>query len=169
MIPMPEQVRRKTVLACQTAIAKGGVAVLIVPVDIAHANASDDVPYSVHTNVPVVRPSDGDLDRVADILNSAGDKVAIYGLAERQGRYDDACHAAEDRVGSGAWNGPCIRRKPCCRAIHLRVRHDPRKLIALAGLSGHGCRCRNVKSNGRSPVPPFNRFSFLYDYRISGR
>ena len=56
MIITPEQARRKTVIACQTAIAKGGVAVLIVPVDIAHADASDNVPYSVHTNVPVVRP-----------------------------------------------------------------------------------------------------------------
>ena len=34
MILTPEQARRKTVMACQTAIAKPGVAVLIVPVDI---------------------------------------------------------------------------------------------------------------------------------------
>src|SRR6202041_3146227 len=77
MILTPEQARRKTVMACQTAIAKGGVAVLIVPVDIAHASASDEVPYSIHTSVPVVRPSDADLDRVAEILNS-GEKIAIY-------------------------------------------------------------------------------------------
>lgn len=76
----PEQARRKTVIACQTAIAKGGVAVLIVPVDIAHADANDDVPYSVHTNVPIVRPNDADLDRAAEILNS-GDRIAAHCLA----------------------------------------------------------------------------------------
>src|SRR6202042_2788550 len=75
MIITPEQARRKTVIACQTAIAKGGVAVLIVPVDIAHANASDDVPYSVHTNHPVVRPTDADLSEIAHIIN-AGQQIA---------------------------------------------------------------------------------------------
>ena len=95
MIIAPEQARRKTVIACQTAIAKGGVAVLIVPVDIAHANASDDVPYSVHTNVPIVRPSDADLDRVADILNSGGDKIAIYGGSGCRGAHAEILAVAE--------------------------------------------------------------------------
>ncbi|MFM0205837.1 thiamine pyrophosphate-binding protein [Paraburkholderia sediminicola] len=95
MIITPEQARRKTVIACQTAIAKGGVAVLIVPVDIAHANTSDDVPYSVHTNVPMVRPSDADLDRVADILNSGGDKIAIYGGSGCRGAHAEILAVAE--------------------------------------------------------------------------
>ena len=95
MIITPEQARRKTVIACQTAIAKGGVAVLIVPVDIAHANASDDVPYSVHTNVPVVRPSDADLDRAAEILNSGGDKIAIYGGSGCRGAHAEILAVAE--------------------------------------------------------------------------
>src|SRR5579859_760143 len=41
MILTPEQARRKTVMACQSAIARRGVAVLIVPVDISHAHADD--------------------------------------------------------------------------------------------------------------------------------
>ena len=37
MIVMPEQARRKTVAACQAALTKRGVAVLVVPADIANA------------------------------------------------------------------------------------------------------------------------------------
>src|SRR6202020_488036 len=60
MILTPEHARRKTVMSCQTAIAKRGVAVLIVPVDISHADAHNDVPFTVHTSYPVIRPIDAD-------------------------------------------------------------------------------------------------------------
>ena len=39
MILTPEQARRKAVAACQAALTRRGVAVLIVPVDIANAAA----------------------------------------------------------------------------------------------------------------------------------
>ena len=78
MILTPEQARRKTVLACQTAIAKQGVAVLIVPADISNSDFNETAPYNVHVSHPVVRPSDTELDQVASILN-ASKKIAIYG------------------------------------------------------------------------------------------
>src|ERR1700758_801876 len=62
MILTPEQARRKTVAACQAALTKGGVAVLVVPADISNAAAHDEPPYAVHARRPVVRPSDADLD-----------------------------------------------------------------------------------------------------------
>jgi pyruvate dehydrogenase (quinone) len=77
MILTPDQARRKTVAACQAAIAKRGVAVLVVPVDVSHADAHDTTPYSIHARRPVVRPSDDDLAEMAAILN-AGNKIAIY-------------------------------------------------------------------------------------------
>src|SRR6202167_4847318 len=76
MILTPEQARRKTVIACQSAIAKRGVAVLIVPVDISHSDTKDDVPFAVHTSHPVIRPTDADLDHIAAIIN-AGQQIAI--------------------------------------------------------------------------------------------
>src|SRR5436190_11560011 len=45
MILTPEQARRKTVAACQAALTRRGVAVLVVPVDIANAAAHDELPY----------------------------------------------------------------------------------------------------------------------------
>src|SRR5258708_17623011 len=65
----PDQARRKTVAACQAALTKRGVAVLVVPADISNAAAEDERPYTVHARQPVIRPSDADLDEIAAILN----------------------------------------------------------------------------------------------------
>jgi pyruvate dehydrogenase (quinone) len=89
MIYTPEQARRKTVIACQTALAKRGVAVLIVPADVSASSVSDDVPFSVHVSNPVVRPSDAELTEIADILNK-GKKIAVYG--------GSGCHAAHKEI-----------------------------------------------------------------------
>src|ERR1700752_575889 len=70
MIYTAEQARRKTVIACQTALAKRGVAVLIVPADVSASTVHNDVPYAVHVADPVTRPNDADLDEIADILNA---------------------------------------------------------------------------------------------------
>ena len=69
MILTPEQARRKTVAACQAALTKRGVAVLVVPADISNAAAQEERPYTVHARRPVIRPSDADLDEIAAILN----------------------------------------------------------------------------------------------------
>ncbi|TWB11278.1 pyruvate dehydrogenase (quinone) [Nitrospirillum amazonense] len=94
MILTPNQARRKTVMACQAALAKRGVAVLIVPVDISHSDAHDDVPYAVHTSDPLVRPIDADLDRAAAFLNT-GQKVAIYGGSGCRDAHDAIVRLAE--------------------------------------------------------------------------
>src|ERR1700728_2709392 len=93
MILTPEQARRKTVMACQAAIAKRGAAVLIVPVDISHSDVRDDVPFAVHTSHPVIRPTDADLDEIAGIIN-AGQQIAIYGGA-------GCCGAAPENLVGG--------------------------------------------------------------------
>jgi pyruvate dehydrogenase (quinone) len=71
MIHTPEQARRKTVIACQTALAKRGVAVLIVPADISASVVDDSIPYAVHVARPVTRPNDADLAEMAEILNKS--------------------------------------------------------------------------------------------------
>ena len=94
MIYTPDQALRKTVLACQTAIARRGPAVLIVPVDIAMAEAHDPTPFTVQVSNPVIRPSDAELDRMAEVLN-AGEKIAIYGGAGCSGAHDEVVEVAE--------------------------------------------------------------------------
>jgi pyruvate dehydrogenase (quinone) len=94
MIYTPEQALRKTVLACQTAIAKRGPAVLIVPVDIAQAQMHDLTPFKVQTPRPVIRPNEAELDQMAALLNQ-GDKIAIYGGAGCQHAREQILAVAE--------------------------------------------------------------------------
>jgi pyruvate dehydrogenase (quinone) len=77
MVMTPEQARRLTVAACQAAITHHGVAVLIVPVDISDSDAADELPFTVHTHRPVLRPADADLDEMARLIEQ-GTNVTIY-------------------------------------------------------------------------------------------
>ena len=92
MILTPEQARRKTVAACQAALTRRGVAVLVVPADISNA-AHDEPPYAVHARRPLVRPSDADLDEIAAILNKS-DAIAIYAGAGCAGAHDEVVATA---------------------------------------------------------------------------
>ena len=93
MILTPEQARRKTVAACQAALTRRGVAVLIVPVDISNSAAVDELPYTVHTSRPLIRPSDADLDAMAAVLNQAK-SITIYAGAGCAGAHDEVVATA---------------------------------------------------------------------------
>src|SRR6201992_3551473 len=93
MILTPEQARRKAVAACQAALMKRGVAVLVVPVDIANADSHEEPPYTVHTPHPLIRPSDADLDKIAAILNES-EAITIYAGAGCAGAHDEVVATA---------------------------------------------------------------------------
>ncbi|GLQ50573.1 thiamine pyrophosphate-dependent enzyme [Dyella flava] len=94
MILTPEQARKKAVMACQAALTKQGVAVLIVPVDISHAEVHEDFPYRVHHSKPMVIPNDDELAEIAKILNT-GKKITIYAGAGCEDALDDIKAVAE--------------------------------------------------------------------------
>jgi pyruvate dehydrogenase (quinone) len=94
MMLTPEHARRLTVMACQAAIAKCGVAVLIVPVDVADSDAVDEPPFAIHVNRPVIRPSDEDLDEIASIL-SEGENITIYAGSGSADAHDEVIALAE--------------------------------------------------------------------------
>jgi pyruvate dehydrogenase (quinone) len=77
MMLTPEHARRLTVAACQAAIVKRGVAVLIVPVDVADAAVVEEPPFAIHVSQPVIRPSDPELDEITALL-AGGDNITIY-------------------------------------------------------------------------------------------
>jgi pyruvate dehydrogenase (quinone) len=93
MILTPDQARRKTVAACQAALTKRGVAVLVVPADVANAVAHEEPPYSIHVQRPVIRPGDADLDRIAAILNK-GEAITIYAGAGCADAHDEVVATA---------------------------------------------------------------------------
>src|SRR6202042_3371905 len=81
------------VAACQAALTKRGVAVLIMPADIANAPAHDELPYTVQARRPVVRPADADLDEIAAILNE-NEVTTIYAGAGCAGANDEVVATA---------------------------------------------------------------------------
>jgi len=93
MILTPQQARRKTVAACQAALTRRGVAVLVVPVDVANGASHDEPPYAVHVRRPLVRPCDADLDEIAAILNKSN-AIAIYAGAGCAGAHDEVVATA---------------------------------------------------------------------------
>jgi pyruvate dehydrogenase (quinone) len=93
MIVTPEQARRKTVAACQAALTKRGVAVLVVPVDVANAASHEEAPYAVHARHPLIRPSDTDLDEIAAILNKS-EAITIYAGAGCADAHDEVVATA---------------------------------------------------------------------------
>ncbi|TAN07821.1 MAG: ubiquinone-dependent pyruvate dehydrogenase [Rhodanobacteraceae bacterium] len=86
---IPSQARRMATLAAQAALTKRGVAVLVLPGDIAATDTEEGPSYTVHTPEPVTRPSDAELDRIAAVIN-AGKKIAVYAGA--------GCERAHDQV-----------------------------------------------------------------------
>jgi pyruvate dehydrogenase (quinone) len=93
MILTPDQARRKTVAACQAALTRRGVAVLVVPADISNAAVQDEPPYAVHARRPLVRPSDADLDEIAALLNRSN-AITIYAGAGCAGAHDEVVATA---------------------------------------------------------------------------
>src|SRR6266700_7220886 len=93
MIVTPEQARRKAVAACQAALTKRGVAVLVVPAAVANAAAADELPYAVHARRPLVRPSDADLDEIATIPKN-NEAITIYAGAGCAGAHDEVVATA---------------------------------------------------------------------------
>jgi len=88
-----EQARRKTVAACQAALTKRGVAVLVVPADVANAASHEEPPYAVHARRPLIRPGDADLDEIAAILNES-EAITIYAGAGCAGAHDEVVATA---------------------------------------------------------------------------
>jgi pyruvate dehydrogenase (quinone) len=93
IIVTPEQARRKAVAACQAALTRRGVAVLVVPADVANAAADNELPTSVHAPRPMLGPSDADLNGLAAILNKS-DAITIYAGAGCEGAHDEVVATA---------------------------------------------------------------------------
>ncbi|TGV07673.1 ubiquinone-dependent pyruvate dehydrogenase [Alcaligenaceae bacterium 429] len=126
-IRTPEQAQRLTVMAAQAALAKRGVAVLIVPADVSMAPApKTPYHYTVHHAQPRVLPSESEVQRIADLLN-AGKKIAIYG--------GSGCELAHDHVVALAekLRAPVVHTS---RATDF-LAHDNPFDVGMAGMLGY--------------------------------
>ena len=89
----PQQARRVTMMAAQTALNEGGVAVIILPSDISSMEVKGDRPFTTHQPRPVLRPNDDELSQIADLL-AKGKKIAIYAGYGCEGAHDDLVELA---------------------------------------------------------------------------
>jgi pyruvate dehydrogenase (quinone) len=95
LISQADQIPRVLGIAMRTAIARRGVAVIIIPGDVALRECSGSaLPPGLKGSAPVMRPSDDELKRAAVILNSA-QKVTILGGAGCAGAHAELIAVAE--------------------------------------------------------------------------
>ncbi|WP_337264713.1 MULTISPECIES: thiamine pyrophosphate-dependent enzyme [unclassified Serratia (in: enterobacteria)] len=83
----PTTARRIMTQACQAALNKRGVAVVVVPADISQSHVKEELLFSVHHPAPVLLPSENELREIASLLNQ-GKKIGIYAGAGCEGAHD---------------------------------------------------------------------------------
>src|SRR5262249_23848797 len=95
LVSNPHQAPRVLQSAVQHAVSKRGVSVVVLPGDVAALNVPSDVAAREPvTAVPVVRRSDGDLARLADLVNR-GKKVALFCGIGCAGAHDEVVALAK--------------------------------------------------------------------------
>ncbi len=94
LVSHPEQMPRLLEIAVQTAVSRRGVSVVVLPGDIALQHAVVSEARLRWTDAtPGVRPSDKEIDRLAELLNGAG-KLTILGGAGCAGAHDHVMEIA---------------------------------------------------------------------------
>ncbi|WP_243050315.1 thiamine pyrophosphate-dependent enzyme [Dyella sp. RRB7] len=126
MILTPEQARKKTVAACQSALTLGGVSVLIVPVDMSHGVVKEDFPYRVHHARPDICPNTQELAEIAKILNE-GNNISIYAGSGCEGALEEIKAVAE------RLNAPVAHTSRAKSALE----HDNPYNVGMTGILGN--------------------------------
>ncbi|WP_155371441.1 ubiquinone-dependent pyruvate dehydrogenase [Catellatospora vulcania] len=102
LVSIPSQLPQVLAAAMRTALARGGVGVIVVPGEVFLADAPAGAePMSIRPVTPMVRPDDASLDAAAAVLNAA-ERVTILAGA--------GCAGAHDRLldVAGALQAPVV-------------------------------------------------------------
>jgi pyruvate dehydrogenase (quinone) len=95
MISNPKQFERVLHIAMQSALGKGGVGVIVLPGDVGGADMPEEgTPRSLVSCRPTIRPTEKDLARLADLINSSK-KVALFGGLGCENAHDEVVALAE--------------------------------------------------------------------------
>ncbi len=126
LVSIPGQLPRVLEIAMRTALARGGVAVVVIPGEIFLADApagAKAVP--VRAVPPVIRPDEGSLAAAAEVLNAAG-RVTILAGAGCAGAHDQLLDLA------GALQAPVVH---AFRGKDF-IEYDNRFDVGMTGLIG---------------------------------
>jgi pyruvate dehydrogenase (quinone) len=95
LVSQPEQMPRILAIAMRTAIARRGVAVVVIPGDIALRECpAPAISLGILESASTIRPSDSELQKAADILNKSS-RIAILGGAGCEGSHDELVAVAQ--------------------------------------------------------------------------
>ena len=95
LVSQPEQMPRILAIAMRTAIARRSVAVVVIPGDIALRECpAPAISLGILESASTIRPSEGELQKAAKILNSAK-KITILGGAGCEGTHDELVAVAQ--------------------------------------------------------------------------
>jgi pyruvate dehydrogenase (quinone) len=95
LVSQPEQMPRILAIAMRTAIVRRGVAVVVIPGDIALRECpAPAISLGILESASTIRPSEGELQKAAEILNSAK-KITILGGAGCEGAHDELVAVAQ--------------------------------------------------------------------------
>jgi pyruvate dehydrogenase (quinone) len=95
LVSQPEQMPRVLAIAMRTAITKRGVAVVVIPGDIALRECpAPAISLGILESASTIRPSDGELRKAAEILNGAR-RITILGGAGCEGAHDELLAVAQ--------------------------------------------------------------------------
>ncbi|WP_227370784.1 thiamine pyrophosphate-dependent enzyme [Halomonas sp. M20] len=98
----PDQARRMTALAAQAALAKNGVAVLVVHGDLFTQTPSQDLPFRAHRVNPVIYPNELELAPVVKQLDKGG-KISIFAGSGCEGAREEVMALAAKLKAPIAW------------------------------------------------------------------
>ena len=131
LVTNPAQAPRVIQSAIQHAVSKRGVSVLVLPGDVAALDAPAGSAHGPVTAVPVVRPSDADLGRLADLVN-AGKRVVFFCGIGCAGAHDEVVALAQKLHAPVGYS---FRGKEW-------VEHDNPNAVGMSGLLGWGAAYR---------------------------
>ena len=135
LVSNPRQLPQILERAIRTAIARKGVAVVIVPGDVALEELKAEVPKFLLPEAPIVRPADAALDETAALLNVAKRTTILCGAG---------CEGAHDEVVALA----ARLQAPIVHALRGKehVEHDNPYDVGMTGFIGFASGYKALKS-----------------------
>lgn len=131
----PAQMPRLMEIAIRAAIEERGVAVLVIPGDVALAEIEDDRAVVIERTHPVVVPSPAELEKTAELLN-ASKRITILAGAGAEGAHDELI-ALADRLAA-----------PIVHALRGKefIEYDNPFDVGMTGLLGFASGYRAMES-----------------------
>ena len=128
MITSPDQMPRLSELALQAAILERGVGMVILPGDVGAAKVTKPMlKHAIVTERPLIRPTDGQLERAAELVAGAR-KIVIYGGEGTRAARDEVLQLSKTLQAPVAY---AYRGKDV-------VEHDNPAAVGMTGLLGWG-------------------------------